>query len=90
MSALTKGMCMPVSEPCIDGRIKHMINKINSTSPLLATQKPAIKVWGDGSRGGPVVAAKVSDSFFIYLFIYLSVRITVAACIESVRWLNSK
>lgn len=79
MSVLTKGMCMPVSEPCIDGRIKHMINKINSTSPLLATQKPAIKVCGDGCRGGPVVATKVSDFFFFFG------GITTAACIESVQ-----
>lgn len=42
---LTKRMRVPVSEPCIDAQIKHMINKINSTSPLLVTQHRDQGMW---------------------------------------------
>lgn len=48
---LTNGMCMPVSEPCIDAQIKHMINKINSTSPLLVTQHWDQGMWKWKQRG---------------------------------------
>lgn len=36
---------MPVNEPRIDARTKHMINKVNSTSPLLVTQHQDQGMW---------------------------------------------
>lgn len=36
---------MPVTEPGADAWIKHMINKINSTSPLLVTQHQDQGMW---------------------------------------------
>lgn len=82
VSVLIKGMCMPVSEPYIDAWIKHMINKINSTSPLLVTQHQDQGMWKWKQRG-PSGAAEVFRFFF-------KAEWDAGLCIETVRLLNTK